>query len=358
LRLTPAYTGLAQPLFLTHAGDGSGEVYIVEKRGRIRLAKDGAVRGEPFLDISSLVRSSGSEQGLLGLAFHPNFRNNGHLYVNYINQDGNTVIARFTAPGQRRTADPASQKTLLTIAQPFANHNGGMVAFGPDGMLWIGMGDGGSGGDPRGNGQDLTQLLGKLLRIDVDQGDLYGVPRDNPFVDRSSARNEIWALGLRNPWRFSFDRVTGDLYLGDVGQNSWEEINFVAAGTSGGVNFGWNRMEGSRCYSPSQNCDRTGLALPIAEYPNGPQGCSVTGGYVYRGKNIPAAAGVYYYTDYCSGTLWAAYRDATGAWRNTVAIPAPGGNRGYSSFGEDEAGELYVTGLSDGVVYRLSMAGP
>ncbi len=354
----PALTGLVQPLFLTHAGDGSGDLYIVEKRGRVRVAKAGAAPARPFLDISPLVRSSGSEQGLLGLAFHPNYRSNGYLFVNYINRDGDTVIARFTAPGDRSAADPDSQKTVLTVKQPFANHNGGMVAFGPDGMLWIGMGDGGSGGDPKGNGQNLGQVLGKLLRIDVDQGDPYAIPQDNPFVGRPGARGEIWALGLRNPWRFSFDRLTGDLYIGDVGQNAWEEVDFVAAGTPGGMNFGWNLTEGSHCYPEGRSCDRAGLTLPIVDYPNNGGGCSVTGGYVYRGRAIPAAVGIYYFTDYCSGTLWAATRDVAGAWRHTVARPGPGANSGYSSLGEDEAGELYVTSLGDGVVYRLSAAAP
>jgi glucose/arabinose dehydrogenase len=365
LRLVPVLTGLQQPLFLTHAGDGSGNVYIVEKRGRIRVAKDGhskndqgVVRAQPFLDISSMVRSSGSEQGLLGLAFHPNYRSNGHLFVNYIDASGNTVIARFTASGDKSAVDPGSGKTILAIEQPFANHNGGMLAFGPDGMLWIGMGDGGSGGDPRGNGQNRGALLGKLLRLDVDRGDPYVIPPDSPFAGQPNVRGEIWALGLRNPWRFSFDRLTGDLYIGDVGQNSWEEIDFVPAGSPGGLNFGWNRMEGTHCYPPGRSCDPGGLALPIVEYPTGAEGCSVTGGYVYRGKAIPAAAGVYYFTDYCSGTLWAASRDAAGVWRRTVAVAGSGGNRGHSSLGEDEAGELYVTGLGDGVVYRLTAGSP
>ncbi|MBM3941628.1 MAG: glucose dehydrogenase [SAR202 cluster bacterium] len=352
LALTPVISGLQQPLFLTHAGDGSGDVYVVERRGKIKVVKKGTTRTEPFLDISPLLRTTGSEQGLLGLAFHPGFQGNGYLFVNYTDLRGNTVVARYTAPGNRATADPSSARTILTIDQPFPNHNGGMLAFGPDGMLWIGVGDGGSGGDPRGNGQNLGQLLGKLLRIDVDRGDLYTIPPDNPFAGQANVRGEIWAYGLRNPWRFSFDRLTGDLYIGDVGQNAWEEVDFAAAGSKGGLNFGWNRMEGTHCYSPAANCDRTGLVLPIVEYANNGEGCSVTGGYVYRGKAIPSAAGTYFFTDFCSGTLWAASRDDTGTWRRSVAVAGKGA--GHSSLGEDAAGELYVTNLNEGTVYRLA----
>ncbi len=354
LDLVPVVMGLSQPLFITHAGDGSGEIYVVEKAGRVEVAKDGVKRTVPFLNITDRVRSSGSEQGLLGLAFHPNYKTNGWFYVNYTDLNGDTVIARYTASGDRRVADANSQKQILFVAQPYANHNGGNLIFGPDGMLWIGLGDGGSAGDPQRNGQNKAALLGKMLRIDVDRGDPYAIPRDNPFVNDPGARGEVWAFGLRNPWRYSFDRATGDLYIADVGQNAWEEIDFVAAGTRGGMNFGWNRMEGAHCYPPSvTNCDPGGVTLPVAEYRNPQEGCSVTGGYVYRGKQFPGLSGIYFFSDYCNPTLWSLKRSSDGTWTRTEAIPRVSGSPGFSSFGEDEAGELYLTGLNNGIIYQL-----
>ena len=354
VQLEPLVQGLSQPTATTNDGVDASRLYIVEKGGKILIEQNGNVNDTPFLDITSRVGSSGSEQGLLGLAFHPGYKDNGFLFVDYTDRDGNTVIARFTATADHSTADPATFKEILHIDQPYSNHNGGQVAFGPDGMLYIGMGDGGSEGDPQRQGQNTNTLLGKILRIDVDHGDPYAIPPDNPFANGTGGKPEIWDFGFRNPWRFSFDRQTHDLYIGDVGQDEWEEIDFIAAGTKGGLNFGWNIMEGSHCYRPSTNCDQTGLVLPITEFKH-PAGCSIIGGYVYRGTQFPAIGGVYFFTDYCSGTVWALTRDASGAWTQTVVIASPASyaGSGYSSFGEDLAGELYITDLSNGVVYHL-----
>jgi glucose/arabinose dehydrogenase len=356
IELRPFVTGLTEPLFVTHAGDGSGDLYVVEKAGTIRVARGGTVAQRPFLDIRSLVNSESSERGLLGLAFHPNYRTNGYFYVNYTDRRGNKVIARYTATSDRATGDPTSALTILAHDQPFPNHNGGNLVFGPDGMLWIGTGDGGAGGDPFENGQSYATLLGKMLRIDVDAQEPYGIPSGNAVPGGPDARPEIWAIGLRNPWRYSFDRATGDLYIADVGQNAWEEVNFTPAGAHAGVNYGWNRMEGTHCYPAESVCDQTGLELPIVDYQTGPDGCAVTGGYVYRGSAYPAIAGVYIFADFCSGTIWGLSRAPDGTWRRAVLRAAPGGHAGYSSFGEDEAGELYLTALDRGIVYRVTAA--
>ncbi len=354
LALVPVATGLAQPLFATHAGDGSGAIYIVEKRGTIRVVSNGALRETPFLDITSIVGSQGSEQGLLGLAFHPNYPTNRQFFVNYTDLNGDTVIARYTARPDGVTADPNSARLVLKIDQPYPNHNGGMLAFGPDKMLWIGTGDGGSAGDPQGNAQNRGSLLGKMLRIDVDSGDPYGIPPDNPFINDPSTRPEIWALGLRNPWRYSFDRATGDLYIGDVGQGAWEEIDLHRAGSPGGQNYGWNIMEGGHCFR-SAACDQSGLELPIAEYPTHGDGtCAVIGGYVYRGQAYPPMVGGYFYADYCGGQIWALSPAPDGAWQSTLLLDT---DLSISSFGEDEAGELYITTF-EGVLYRLVAAAP
>ncbi|MCS6844707.1 MAG: PQQ-dependent sugar dehydrogenase, partial [Caldilineales bacterium] len=281
LGLEKRVEGLQQPVFATHAGDGSRRLFVVERPGRIWVVEPATGSRLVFLDIQARVGSSASEQGLLGLAFHPRFAQNGWLFVYYTDREGDTVISRFQAIPDRTAADPSSEAVLLRQVQPADNHNGGMIAFGPDGMLYAGLGDGGSAGDPWNNAQRLDTLLGKLLRLYVDAESGYAAPADNPFVGSANARPEIWAYGLRNPWRFSFDRVTGDLYIGDVGQNRWEEINFLPAGSRGGVNYGWKVMEGSHCYN-AEACDRGGLTLPVAEYDH-EQGCSVTGGYVYRG---------------------------------------------------------------------------
>jgi glucose/arabinose dehydrogenase len=328
-------SGLKHPVYLTNAGDGSGRLFIVEKPGTIRIVKGGALLPDPFLDLTSLVTSGGSEQGLLGVAFDPEYRTNGRFFVDYIDRNGNTAVARYrVSAGDPDKADPASGAVILGIDQPYPNHNGGDLAFGPDGYLYIGLGDGGSEGDPLGTGQRLDTLLGKILRIDV-RGAAYAVPADNPFVGKAGARPEIWAYGLRNPWRFSFDRQTGDLYIGDVGQDAYEEIDFQPAGSQGGQNYGWSIMEG---FHPYHGSETAGLTLPVAEYPHTRGNCSVTGGYVYRGKAIPAMQGIYLFGDYCTGNTWVMRRTADG-WQTADWF---GMAVSISSFGEDEAGELYV----------------
>jgi glucose/arabinose dehydrogenase len=342
--------GLQRPIALRNAGDGSGRLFVVEQPGRIRIFKDVALQSTPFLDIRDRVRDSANEQGLLGLAFHPDYENNGRFFVNYTDLGGDTVVAEYArSTNNPDLSDPATEKIIITIAQPYGNHNGGDIAFGPEGYLWIATGDGGSAGDPEDNGQNLNTLLGKLLRIDVDSGSTYTIPPDNPFADDPGANDEIWAYGLRNPWRFSFDRDTGDLYVGDVGQNRLEEIDFEPRSDQGGRNYGWNTMEGSNCFSPS-NCSSEGLVLPVAEYGHS-LGCSVTGGYVYRGSLYPALEGLYLYGDFCSGTVWALTRTDSGQWLSGV-VGETGAS--ISSFGEDEAGELYLTDLWSGTVFLVT----
>ena len=345
--------GLPPLTFMTNAGDGSRALYAVGQNGVISVLSDaGSVQLEPYLNIDDRLRSGG-EQGLLGLAFHPDFESNGRLFVNYTDNDGNTVVSEFSRssdqPG-RAAADPASERILVTIDQPFANHNGGMIAFGPDGYLYIGMGDGGSGGDPMGNGQALSTFLGKMLRIDVDAGDPYGIPADNPFVG-AAAVPEIWSYGWRNPWRFSFDRATGAMFIGDVGQGAREEIDAEPAGEAG-RNYGWNIMEGEICFR-TDLCNTSGLTLPVAVNDRSNGECAITGGYVYRGANWdPELTGAYVFSDYCTGTLWAL--DAAAALTTGQAQTLVLGEAGFgpSSFGEDEAGELYLVNLQ-GEIYRL-----
>jgi glucose/arabinose dehydrogenase len=352
IALVPKFSGLSSPLGVTHAGDNTGRLYIVEQAGRIRLIDNSSLRAAPFLDISARVLSGG-ERGLLGLAFPPGFGATRRFYVNYTRApDGSTVIARYLVTADSSVADSNSEEVLLTIPQPFANHNGGQVAFGRDGFLYIGMGDGGSGGDPDNNAQNPASLLGKMLRIDVgsapDSGLLYAIPQTNPFVQSPGFRAEIWAMGLRNPWRFSFDRVTGDLYIGDVGQAAFEEVDFQPAGSAGGQNYGWNTMEGAHCFG-NPACIQTGLVLPVAEYDHG-QGCSITGGFVYRGQAFPRLQGFYLYADFCSGRFWGLKRDGP-AWQNSILLNEP---HSISSFGEDEAGNLYATDLNAGIVYEIA----
>ena len=335
LALEPVAAGFRQPVFATHAGDGSGRIFVLEKAGRITaLAADGS-NPRTFLDISDRVGSSSSEQGLLGLAFDPQFASNGRLFVYYTDRDGNTAIARFTANAERDAADPASEVILLTAAQPAANHNGGMIAFGPDGYLYAGLGDGGAANDRFGNGQNLGTILGTVIRIDVSGAGALA-PADNPFVGQDTVRPEIWAYGLRNPWRFSFDRQTGDLWIADVGQNQWEEVNVQPAGSAGGENYGWPIMEGTHCFQ-ADTCQEGGLTLPVAEYSHG-LGCSVTGGYVYRGAVQPALQGIYFYGDYCSGRIWG-LAQVDGQWQNVELLSS---GVQISSFGETEDGEVLV----------------
>lgn len=358
--------GLERPVDIANAGDGSGRLFVVEKPGRIRIVADGQLLPRPFMDISDRVNASGNEQGLLGLAVHPRFKDNGVFFVNYTTsqsrgglKSGDTVVSRFKIGSRADQGDPDSEEILLSITQPFANHNGGNLAFGPDGYLWIGTGDGGSGGDPQGNGQKLNTLLAKFLRLDIDRktGSLpYAIPPDNPFVDRAGARPEIWSYGWRNPWRFAFDRLTGDLWVGDVGQNAWEEVDVEPRGSQGGLNYGWNSMEGTHCYSPAQNCDTAGKVLPVAEY-NHSTGVSITGGEVYRGKAFPALDGLYFYADYGSKRLWAIGPAPAGSgaagWRNAQVATLAGSP---TTFGVDEDGEIFVA-FDGGAVHRLEVAG-
>ncbi len=338
--------GVTQPTHVTAAPGLGGALWVVEQPGRIRVVRNGVLAAAPVLDITSRVSCCG-ERGLLSVAFPPGFATKRYFYVDYTNQAGNTVVARYRLTSDD-VADPASETVVLGVNQPFANHNGGQLAFGPDGFLYIGMGDGGSGGDPFGNGQSLGTLLGKILRIDVESGTQpYAVPPSNPFVARAGARGEIWAYGLRNPWRFSFDRVTRDLYIGDVGQNLYEEVDFQPAASAGGENYGWNIMEGLHCFG-SAGCSQQGLALPVAEYGHD-QGCSVTGGFVYRGQQYPALRGIYFYADYCSGRIWG-LRRAGANWESQVLL---GTNLSISSFGEDEAGEIYIADQAGGAVFKL-----
>ena len=354
LQLVPVVTsGLSSPLYLT-APDGDPRLFIVEQAGRIRIVRGGQLLTQPFLDITDRV-ASGGEEGLLGLAFHPNYAANGYFYVDYthLNSAGDTlytVVERYTVSAAPDSADSASHKLILRIVQPYSNHNGGLVMFGPDGMLYIGMGDGGSGGDPENRAQDPDSLLGKLLRIDVDHGDPYAIPPDNPFATSGGAP-EIWALGLRNPWRFAFDRGAGLLYIADVGQNLWEEVNVTPAGQAG-LNYGWRITEGAHCFNPNP-CSTTGLVQPAVEYSHA-DGCSVTGGFVYRGSLAPPLVGQYFYSDYCGGWL-RSFSYASGAvtgqtsWSLNVSLGL------VLSLGEDAAGELYVL-AANGRVYRITLA--
>ncbi|MGQ0603751.1 MAG: PQQ-dependent sugar dehydrogenase, partial [Anaerolineales bacterium] len=350
--------GFDEPDFLTHAGDESGRLFIVEQPGTIRVMRDGVVLPEPFLDLRTRVEDGGNEQGLLGLAFHPKFTDNGIFFVNYTDAGGDTMVARFRVSDDPDRADPQSERPVLRVDQPYANHNGGDLAFGPDGYLYIGLGDGGAAGDPENRAQNLNELLGKMLRIDVDvpeeAGGPYLVPEDNPFLGRSDARPEIWAYGLRNPWRYSFDTLTGDLYMGDVGQNAIEEIHFQPAGSAGGENYGWRFFEGTREYDDAASAP-PGLIPPVTEYTHAEGGCSVTGGYVYRGDALPALNSVYLFGDYCSGIIWALYRDAAGAWQRLTFGET---DFSISSFGQDQAGELYVLNHRAGEVYQLVASGP
>ncbi|CUS02127.2 Glucose/sorbosone dehydrogenase-like protein [Candidatus Promineifilum breve] len=345
--------GLLQPTFLTHAFDE--RLFVTEQVGLIRIIEDGQLLETPFLDITDRVGATASEQGLLGLAFHPDYAdegaaNQGQFYVNYTDFNGDTHIARFSVMADDPyRADPDSEVDYLTVDQPYPNHNGGMLAFGPDGYLYAGLGDGGSANDPLGAGQSLTTVLGKILRLDVAaEAEAYAIPADNPFVATAGAQPEIWAYGVRNPWRFSFDRQTGDLFMGDVGQNIWEEVNFQPAASAGGENYGWNIMEATHCFE-SETCDQTGLTLPIFEYQHD-QGCSVTGGYIYRGLLYPEMGGNYFVADYCSGIIWRLFPQG-GGWLADVVLDS---DLIISSFGEDVNGEVYAISYGNGGIYRIT----
>ncbi|MEZ4658295.1 MAG: PQQ-dependent sugar dehydrogenase [Caldilineaceae bacterium] len=365
LTVEPLVEGLTRPVFVTHAGDGSGRLFIVEQAGRIRIWQDGALLETPFLDLEERVNDNGNEQGLLGLAFAPNYVESGFFFINYTDLQGDTVVARFqVSAAEPNRVDAESEFVVLQLAQPARNHNGGMLAFGPDGYLYIGAGDGGGSGDRYGNGQNPETLLGAILRIDVTSNPTvpYTIPADNPWVnadwptadgDAIDARDEILAIGLRNPWRFSFDRATGDLWIGDVGQRTTEEVDFapaaaLAPGAVQPANFGWPIMEGTSCYQ-SDECDASGLDAPIFEYDHSGH-CSITGGYVYRGAQYVELQGAYLFGDYCSGTIWSTTPTAEG-WRTAVVLQS---DVQISSFGEDENGELYLTAF-DGKVYQLGV---
>lgn len=367
--LQPVVDGLNQPVYVTSANDGSDRLFVVEQPGFIQIFANGGLLPTPFLDIEARVGSSGFEQGLLGLAFAPNFGETGHAYVNYTNLDGTTIVSRFSLlTDDANQLDPNSEFVVLTLPQPAQNHNGGMVLFGPDGYLYIGTGDGGAANDRFENGQNPSALLGKMLRIDVtsDPSQPYLIPTDNPWIDNDwmidgdsvDVLDEIWAVGLRNPWRYSFDRATGDLWIADVGQNQYEEVNFVAASTlaSGpengsiqAMNFGWPIMEASECFAAIGGCESSGLVLPVAAYDHSGH-CSVTGGYVYRGQQFPILQGVYLYADFCSGVVWAIMPDGSGGWSNSEVLQS---GLSISSFGEDEQGELYITALG-GTVHQVT----
>lgn len=347
LNFVPVVNGLERPIHVAHAGDGRGRLFIVEQPGRIKIFNNGSLQPTPFLDISDRISCCG-ERGLFSVAFPPSFAAKGYFYVNYTNTAGNTVVSRFSVVGTGDTADPTSESIILTVDQPFANHNGGQIAFGSDGMLYIGMGDGGGGGDPLGSGQDLLSLLGKLLRIDVESGvQPYAIPANNPFVTASNARAEIWASGLRNPWRFSFDRENGDLYIADVGQNQYEEVNFQGAGSLGGENYGWNILEGNHCYQ-QPSCNNQGLVNPVLEYDHSSGDHSITGGVVYRGGIFPRMRSVYLFGDFVSGRVGGMRRSNT----NFESALLADSDFLISSFGEDESGEIYVADIN-GTVYRI-----
>jgi glucose/arabinose dehydrogenase len=349
LRLNSFVTGVSSPTDLESARDGSGRLFVVEQAGRIRIIRNGAVTGTPFLDIAGKI-ASGGELGLLGLAFHPGYASNRKFYVNYTRQSGSlqTVIAEYQASsGNPDQADPASERILLTVTQPFANHNGGQLAFGRDGFLYIALGDGGSGGDPMGNGQNLQTLLGKILRIDVNSassGRAYAIPSDNPFA-AGGGLPEIFAYGFRNPWRFSFDSANGTLFVGDVGQASFEEVDIVQKGG----NYGWNVMEGSHCFKPPSGCNTNGLTMPINDYGRD-QGGTVIGGFVYHGTAIPGLVNTYVFGDFLNGKIWGLQQGSSGTWQRTELAST---GKPITSFGQDENGELLVVDY-DGAVWKLA----
>ena len=354
LTLTEFASGFNRPLYVTHAGDGSARLFLVEQSGKIWILRDGLRSAQPFLDIAHLISPSAlgtgfTEQGLLGLAFHPAYSSNRTFFINYTDVGGTTTVARYqVSQSDPDIAENSSGRVLFQVSQPYANHNGGHIDFGPDGYLYITLGDGGAANDPLGAGQNLQLHLGTLLRIDIDSGFPYAIPAGNPFVGDSAALDEIWAYGLRNVWRFSFDRATGDMYMADVGQNRREEVNFQPADSAGGENYGWNVWEGNLVFAGGT---APGHVPPIFDYDRS-DGCSVTGGYVYRGEAIPDLQAAYIFGDYCSGRIWATWRDADLAWHTVQFMRT---SMAISSFGEDEAGELYVIDYG-GTVFRFDPA--
>ena len=370
--------GYKKPVFITSYPNNAKLLYIVEQAGLIKIINDGKKLSRPFFDINKRVvnpNRPGDERGLLGFAFHPNHTNNGKFYINYMDNDGNTIVSEFSTNSELR-ANHKSERIILKLKQPYGNHNGGDIQFGPDGYLYISIGDGGKAGDPLNAGQDLSSLFGKIIRIDIEQ-EPYGIPKSNPFFGQKDKREEIWAWGLRNVWRFSFDKQTGDKYLADVGQNKWEEVNFEPASSKGGLNYGWRIMEANHCYDPKENCPTEGLIKPIIEYPNDAnhpafafriieelsfsetdvEGCSVTGGYVYRGQKIKSMQGQYIFGDYCSGNIWTlkvVNGKAINFKNRTEEINIGGGEftTYISSFGQDSDGEIYIIDYNGGI-YKL-----
>lgn len=351
LALTPVASGLSFPVFLTAPAGDTTRLFVLEKDGIIRIIRHDSVLATPFLNITGLTTKA-NEQGLLGLAFPPDYAASGSFYIFYTTTGGGAagqeIVARYQVSADPDVALPTG-KVLIHLDDPYDNHNGGMLAFGPDSLLYIGIGDGGSGGDPDGNGQNRTELFASILRIDV-RDTAYTIPPGNPYATHPNFRHELWNYGLRNPWRFSFDRLTGDLYIGDVGQNALEEIDIQPAGSAGGENYGWNIMEGLSCYARS-SCTKTGLTLPVVQYDHG-QGCAVTGGYVYRGAAVPAVQGLYFYADYCSGFLRSFRKNGSGVTEQHE-WPALSLGGGVTSFGEDGVGNLYAL-TSGGEVYRFT----
>ena len=367
----------AKALYITQPSLEKNRLFVLNQKGQIHIIKNGKTLNEPFLDISDRVHGSltpGSEEGMLGLAFHPEYKENGYFYVNYVDRNDTSIVSRFSVTHHPETADKNSEKILLKLAQPFGNHNGGHLAFGPrDGMLYIGFGDGGKWGDPYDNAQNLNTLLGAILRIDVNSGDPYSIPVDNPFIGQKDKRPEIFCYGLRNPWRFSFDRETNDLIIGDVGQNLWEEISWTTWDVSKGANYGWRTMEANHCYNPEEFCDTTGLVMPVHEYPNNAAymkilmgmdnseatGCSVTGGYVYRGADNPHLWGTYIFGDYCTGRIWSfKLKDGKPVGFKNLRKELKKHSKDVplfiSSFGEDNLGELYVVDYL-GAIYKFCL---
>ena len=365
--------GFKKPVFVISYPTDASILYVVEQAGKIIVLDSGQKKSKPFFNINKRVVNPfrpGDERGLLGFAFHPDHENNKKFYINYIDNDGHTIVSEFIAQSKYK-ADHNSERVLLRLEQPYGNHNGGHIEFGNDGYLYIAIGDGGAAGDPLDSGQDLTSLFGKVIRIDIN-GSPYSIPKSNPFYGIKNAREEVWAWGLRNVWRFSFDKKTGDIYYGDVGQNKWEEVNFEPASSSGGNNYGWRQMEASYCFEPKENCKRDGMVLPIIEYPNDAyhpafalgrknqlnvEGCSVTGGYVYRGKKLKGFEGVYFFGDYCSGNIWSfkVIDGKANEFKNrTEEINiADGEFTNYiSSFGQDADGEIYIVDYN-GAVYKI-----
>lgn len=358
--VAPTASGLRYPVDINHAADGSNRLFVIEQEGRIKIIKNGTLENTPFLDISDRVQCCG-ERGLLGVAFHPAYKANGYFYVNYTSQqraglaqEGDTIIARYkVSPEDPDLADPDSESIILVVSQPYSNHNAGKLLFSPiDGYLYIPLGDGGSGGDPGNRAQNPLTMLGKILRIDVDASSPYTIPPDNPYVGSPDTLEEIWALGLRNPWRFSFDRLTGDMYIGDVGQSTWEEIDYQAAAGPGGNNFGWRCREGAHNYNFSTECAALELIDPIAEYGRN-LGYSVTGGFVYRGAKYRALDGLYFFADYGTGRIWTIHKLGPNTW----SLPNLELDTSFSisTFGENEGGEIYFAhrASSNGTIYQI-----